>query len=217
MITKKVKTANNRLQQLYFHNLIAYPRVELSYSTHPQSILSHKPLPTIGTYFEPFYAKYLEFNKMTSLLFLNTTSFITPSLTSKISTDIDLFFTMDMKLKQEKKLMELIEAKDIFLSRYKVKLTTQTSKPSFFNPKYFDLFTLYKPMIKKIKIKGLSFSGFKKKKIDELEQKSQEKILDDDIFFNDIRALKKYIEIKNERQINEKENLNFNSTAMFRI
>lgn len=217
MITKKVKTANNRLQQLYFHNLIAYPRVELSYSTHPQSILSHKPLPTIGTYFEPFYAKYLEFNKMTSLLFLNTTNFITPSLTSKISTDIDLFFTMDMKLKQEKKLMELIEAKDIFLSRYKVELTAQTSKPSFFNPKYFDLFTSYKPKIKKIKIKGLSFSGFKKKKIDELEQKSQEKILDDDIFFNDIRALKKYIEIKNERQINEKENLNFNSTAMFRI
>lgn len=204
MIAPKVKTANNRLQQLYFNNLIVYPRVELSYSTFPQSLLSHKPLPTSGAYFEPFYDKDLVFNKMTSLLFLNTTRLITPSITSKISKDIDEFFGINMEPKKEKELKYLIEAKDIFLSNSKLELMT-SDKPSFFKPAYFELFVSHRPKIKKVKIQGLSFSSPKKKRIEELEQRAQQKISYDDTLFIDVKSLKKFIEINNERYNSEEQ------------
>lgn len=130
MIAYKVKTALNRLQQLYFNNIIAYPRVEKSYSLVSQELMSHKEFDLKTAYFEPFYKEQIAFNKQTSLLFLNTFQFISPSVAYKISKDIDEYFTMDMKLKKESELRNLIEKKELFFDELNL---SQSSK--FYNPR----------------------------------------------------------------------------------
>lgn len=130
MIAYKVKTALNRLQQLYFNNIIAYPRVEKSYSLVSQELMSHKEFELKTAYFEPFYKEQIAFNKQTSLLFLNTFQFISPSVAYKISKDIDEYFTMDMKLKKESELRNLIEKKELFFDELNL---SQSSK--FYNPR----------------------------------------------------------------------------------
>ena len=207
MLKPKIKTAMNRLQQLYYSNLISYPRVEISYSTHPQSMLSHKPLAIIAPEFEPFgkKKKVVDFNS--SLLFLHTKRLITPALVPTISSYIDEFYDANLKLQKELELQRLIVAKNEFLQSQEAKNSffTISDDLGFFKPKYFEIYESENgsKSLEKVEFPITFYLDKKSKKPKEELVEEDERKIKDGINFKNLREFRNYLIEKNERLINE--------------
>ena len=205
MLQSKVKTALTRLQKLYYNNLISYPRVEISYATHPQAMLSHKPLAIISSEFEPFCVKRKEINFNSSLLFLHTKRLITPAMTPTISSYVDDFFDEELNLKKAVELNRLIQAKNEFLNSQEVKNSSFVLDDdfNFFAPKYFEIYKSEpSKKLQKVDLPILFGLAKKTKPKEELAEHEEVKIMDG-ISFKNLSDFRNYVIKKNERLLHE--------------
>lgn len=203
MLKPKVKTALNRLQTLYYNNLISYPRVEIPYSTHPQAMLSHKPLAVISPEFEPYGVKKKVVDFNSSLLFLHTKRLITPALAPTISMYIDEFFDEKLQLQKELELQKLIVAKNEFLQLEEVKNSffAINDNLAFFKPKYFEIYENQgSGKLEEFELPIVFAKDKKTKQKEELAEFEVKKIVNG-YYFKNLNDFRNYIIEKNEERL----------------